>query len=188
MQHTSRHVNANIICITITLAENLCLRLYNITVNHRRRILHSTKGGPGRWNNKTMILFDTFVKGIHDCNHLDDVEFELFERSNADIATIKFRGGYVIVDNGYLRWSAIVPPYHVTNKITEIRWSKWVESMRKDVECAYGVFKGPWRILKTGIRVQGSKQLTKFGSHAVCCITGCWRLMDSMQIGNHEHF
>lgn len=28
-------------------------RSYNITVNHRRRILHSTRGGPGRWNDKT---------------------------------------------------------------------------------------------------------------------------------------
>ena len=60
---------------------------YNITVNHRRRILHSTREGPGRWNDKTMILFDTFVKGIHDGDHLHDVEFELFERRHGDIVT-----------------------------------------------------------------------------------------------------
>ena len=80
MQHTSQHGNANIICITITCS-------YNITVNHRRRIIHSTRGGPGRWNDKTMILFDTFVKGIHDNDYLHDVEFELFERRHGDIVT-----------------------------------------------------------------------------------------------------
>ena len=67
-----------------------------------------------------MILFDTFVKGIRSSDHLHDVEFELFERRHGDIVTIKYRGGYVIVDNGYLRWSATVPPYKVTNKITKI--------------------------------------------------------------------
>eukprot|EP00804_Cyclotella_cryptica_P015709 CCRYP_019516-RA/>CCRYP_019516-RA protein AED:0.25 eAED:0.25 QI:0/0/0/1/1/1/2/0/275 len=88
---------------------------YNITVNHRRRILHSTRGGPGRWNDKMIVLFDTFVRGIRDGDHLNDVEFELFEQRHGDIITIKFRGGYVIVEYGYLRWSATVPPYKVTN-------------------------------------------------------------------------
>ena len=45
-------------------------RSYNMTVNHRRRILHSTRGGPGRWNEQTMVLFDNFVKGIYDGDHL----------------------------------------------------------------------------------------------------------------------
>ena len=32
-----------------------------------------------------------------------------------------------------------VPPFKVTNQIRELRWSKWVKSMRKDVECTFGV-------------------------------------------------
>ncbi len=92
---------------------------YNITMNHRRRILHSARGRPGRWNDKTMILFDTFVKGIRGSDHSHDVESEMFERRHGDIVTIKNRGGYVISDNGYLCWSATVPPYKITNKITK---------------------------------------------------------------------
>jgi len=157
-------------------------RSYNITVNHRRRILHSTRGGPGRWNDKTMVLFDTFVRGIRDGDHLNDVEFELFERRHGDIITIKYRGGYVIVDNGYLRWSATVPPYKVTNKLTEIRWSKWVESMRKDVECAFGILKGRWRILKTGVRVQGVESVDKVW--LTCCALHNWLLeIDGLDAG-----
>eukprot|EP00804_Cyclotella_cryptica_P005982 CCRYP_000240-RA/>CCRYP_000240-RA protein AED:0.35 eAED:0.35 QI:0/-1/0/1/-1/1/1/0/141 len=103
-----------------------------------------------------MVLFDRFVKGIKDGDHLGDVEFKLLERrSNGEIATVKYTGGYVIVDNGYLRWSATAPPFKVTNIITEIRWSKCVKLMRKDVECGFGILKGQWRILKTGIRIQG---------------------------------
>lgn len=36
----------------------------------------------------------------------------------------------------------------------EMRWSKWLESMRKDVECTFGIMKGRFRILKIGIRLK----------------------------------
>jgi len=38
---------------------------YNICINHRRRILHSTPGGPARWNDQTMVQFDCFITQIH---------------------------------------------------------------------------------------------------------------------------
>ena len=34
---------------------------YNLTVTHHRQILHSTTGHPGRWNDKTLIRFDSFM-------------------------------------------------------------------------------------------------------------------------------
>ena len=140
-------------------------RTFSLTSNHRKRILYSTKGGPARWNDQTMVRFDKFVSGIWDGTVLEDVEFELFERDrNGDIITVKYKGGYVIVDNGYLRWSTTVPPFKVTNNETEIRWSRWVESMRKDVECTFGIMKGRWRILKTGIRVHGVDAVDKIYS------------------------
>jgi hypothetical protein len=33
---------------------------FNLTCNHRRQILHTTHGGPGHWNDQTMVRFDTF--------------------------------------------------------------------------------------------------------------------------------
>lgn len=39
---------------------------FNVTVNHRRRILYSTKGHPGRYNDKTLQLFDDLFCGLHD--------------------------------------------------------------------------------------------------------------------------
>ena len=149
-------------------------RTFSTTVNHRHRILH-TKGGPGRWNDQTMVRFDEFVSGIKDGTILEDVEFELFERDGTGkITTAKYRGGYVIVDNGYLRWSVTVPPFKVTNKETEIRWSKWVESMRKDVECTFGILKGRWRILKTGIRTHDIDSVDKVWK--TCCALHNWLL------------
>jgi hypothetical protein len=50
-------------------------RAYNITVNHRRRILATTTGHPARWNNKTLAIFDPFMQGLHEGKILlDDLE------------------------------------------------------------------------------------------------------------------
>jgi hypothetical protein len=121
-----------------------------------------------------MVTFDEFVKGIHDGDHLQDVELELLERRNGRVVPVKYTGGYVIVDNGYLRWSATVPPFKVTDRMNELRWSKWVESMRKNVECAFGILKGRWRILKTGVRVQGVEAVDKVW--LTCCALHNWLL------------
>jgi hypothetical protein len=81
---------------------------------------------------------DSFISGIRDVIVLDDVSFELFAHDRkGHLKKLRFSGAYVIVDNGYLDWSCTVPPFGVSNNIDEIRWSKWLESMRKDVECTF---------------------------------------------------
>ena len=51
-----------------------------------------------------------------------------------EIIEVKYRGCYLIVDNGYLSWSVTVPPMKDSTSRAEIRFSEWLESLRKDVE------------------------------------------------------
>ncbi|KAL7425544.1 hypothetical protein ACHAXH_000097, partial [Discostella pseudostelligera] len=111
-------------------------RSFSLTANHRRQILHTSSGGPGSWNDQTMVRHDSF--------------------------------------SGYLRWSVTVPPFKVTNHIDEIRWSKWVESMRKDVECTFGILKGRFRILKAGVRLDGINAVDTVWF--TCCALHNWLL------------
>jgi hypothetical protein len=78
-----------------------CTRTYNMTVNHRRHILGTTSGHPGSWNDKTVVLFDKFLRDIKRGAILDDYEFELLEHQNGEVVAVKYRGVWVIVDNGY---------------------------------------------------------------------------------------
>lgn len=150
-------------------------RSYNITVNHRRRILGTTRGHPGRWNDKTVVLFDTFLHGLKRGRTLSNATFRLLERkANGDVVAVLYRGSHVIVDNGYLPWSCTVPPFKTTASRPHIRWSEWLESMRKDVECTFGIMKGRWRILKTGIRLHGTDAADK--TWATCCALHNWLL------------
>jgi hypothetical protein len=99
-----------------------------------------------------MVRLDTFVSGIRDGTVLDDLNFELLAcDKDGKVIKLHFSGAYLIVDNGYLNWLCTVPPFGVTNDVNEIRWSKWLKSMHKDVECTFGISKGGWRILKTGV-------------------------------------
>jgi hypothetical protein len=118
--------------------------------------VYSTHGGPGCWNDQTMVRLDQFISGVRDGYLLQDNDFELLDYDHlGNLISVKYKGVYVIVDNGYLQWLCIVPPYTITSDMDEIRWSKWLESMRKDVECTFGILKGKWCILKSGICLQG---------------------------------
>ena len=89
-------------------------------------------GHPGSFNDKSVILFDAFINDILK-GKFDDMTFELFEKSGDDIISVKYKGAWIIVDNGYHNWSCTVPPIPNSSSRIEIRWSEWVESMRKDV-------------------------------------------------------
>lgn len=58
-------------------------RAYQITVNHRRKILSTTVGMPGRWNDKTVVRFDDFIMGIYNGTLYGDVTYFLQDITNS---------------------------------------------------------------------------------------------------------
>ncbi len=164
------HIPLEKVCVSLRQAHlgfksKNTMRTYNLTCNHRRQILHTTSGHPGRWNDKTLIRFDTFMSELRDGAFDDKIAFKLRTRQGMSLddegrgndRTLELKGAYVIVDNGYLEWSTTVPPFKTSCNRSELRFSQWLESMRKDVECTFGILKGRWRILKTGIRLHNTE-------------------------------
>ena len=100
-------------------------RTYNMTVNNRKMILSTTKGHPSRFNDKTMVLYDDFVQAIHKNLYGDRFSFFLKDvDANSEVIEVKYRRCYLIVDNGYLNWSVIVPPKNNCNNWQEARFSE----------------------------------------------------------------
>ncbi len=147
-------------------------RTYNLTVDHCRQILHSTTGHPGKWNDKAVIRFDSFMADLRDGAFDDTMEFKLKRKKTVntalnledcnyekqdDIEDVTIKGAYFFVDNGYLRWPTTIPPLKDTCNRSELRFSQWLEALRKDVEWTFGILKGCWRILKTAIRVHNTE-------------------------------
>ena len=50
----------------------LTCRSFNLTSNHRKRILHTTPGHPARWNDKTIVLFDEFATKLRNGEIMND--------------------------------------------------------------------------------------------------------------------
>ena len=147
---------------------NLPARTYNITVTHTKIILCSTTGHPSTWNDKTLVLYDPLVSGVHDGTKFQDYEFKLLERKpNGEIAEITYQGVWFMVDNGYLDWSCTVPPVKNATTYETIRFSEWLESMRKDVECTFGILKQRFAILRYGIRHSSIKKVDQIW--LTCC-------------------
>jgi hypothetical protein len=86
-------------------------RTYNVIVNHQQQSLFTTRGHPASWNDKTVILFDKFVHGIHDIKKLSNLEFTFCERdASGNVVKQKYKGCWLLSDNCYLDWSTTMPP------------------------------------------------------------------------------
>jgi hypothetical protein len=59
-------------------------------------------------------------------------------------------------------------------EIAHFESPQWLESMRKDVECTFGILKGRWRILKSGIRLHSAKAVDRVWK--TCCALHNWLL------------
>ena len=143
-------------------------RNYNATVTHSHQILGTTCGHPGSWNDKTLVMYDDLIRGVKEGEQYSNNEFKLFELDkNQKEIEVTYQGAWFIVDNGYLDWSCTVPPMKDPITYQQIRFSEWLESIRKDIECTFGSLKKRFAILKYGIRLSRIEQCDKVWQ--TCC-------------------
>ena len=78
-------------------------------------------------------------------------------------------GVYFICDGGYLRWPVLICPFKHSGSATHKGYfSSTLESVRKDVECTFGILKKRWKILEYGIRFDSIEVVERI--FTVCCI------------------
>jgi len=70
---------------------------YNLIVNHAHRILSTSCGHPGSWNDKTLVLFDDFAVALHEGMVLNDFSFVLLEQSaDGSIVEVTYKGAWLM--------------------------------------------------------------------------------------------
>ena len=144
--------------------EKIATLAYEVACTHRRRIISCTSGFPGSRNDKYIVRYDSFIQSLHNGAKYRDNTFEL----RSDTETISTAGFYLLVDNGYHRWRELQNPIKRAANMETAQYSKWLESVRKDIECTFGILKGRFRILKIPMLLQKQDQIDNV--FKTCCV------------------
>jgi hypothetical protein len=126
--------------------------------------LATTPGFCGRWNDKTIVNYDAYVHAIRTLDAYTKTSYIL---DKADGTRTKVSGVYLITDGGYHLWRVAQCPSKTSSVKAVVRYSKALESVRKDVECVFGKLKGRFRILKLPNRFNTSAKVDN------CWFTAC---------------
>lgn len=115
---------------------------YQAICTPNREILYCSTGYLGSYNDMTITANDPLCQDIAN-GLLNEVEYKLVDEDGIPRAC---KGGYLIVDGGYQEASWLMPPFSSGCSISEKRWSEWLESVRKDIECTFGILKVRFRL------------------------------------------
>jgi hypothetical protein len=121
---------------------------FQAIVDHNRRILFLSTLYDGRENDKGITADDQFTYEIMN-GKFNGIKYKLYTENG----TLKMcMGGYIITDGGYQDIACFVDPMHNACGSKEVHWSEFLESVRKDVECCFGILKARFRILRNGLQ------------------------------------
>ena len=123
--------------------------VFGVTVDHTYKIMHITRAHPGATNDNVVMLDDDFHQKLMHSELYSNFEFSLYD---AHGAKVRHRGVYTICDGGYGDARNLISAFRNAGVAgPKLDWSRWVGSVRKDVECTFGVLKQRFRILHTKI-------------------------------------
>lgn len=140
-------VSANLKQIS-TGKEKFPSRVFEAVVNHRGTILAATRGFYGSVNDKSIVKFDGAMVALRNGCYAENT-YDIYD---ADGNVLTVAGCYAICDNGYHKWPTMMEPTKRPRDDDDYNWSEMNESLRKDVECLFGILKQEFAILKYGCR------------------------------------
>ena len=143
--------------------------------DQQRRVLGVSPAQFGSRNDKHIVRLDDTVTSLRKDWYKNVVWRHYDLHGNLS----QSHGVYLICDGGYLRWKTLVCPF--SNEPCTTRrgyFSSNLESVRKDVECTFGILKKRWRILDFGLHYRDLQKCEKIFN--VCCI------LHNMHLDNAE--
>lgn len=126
--------------------EGFPTRSYEVVVDATKRVRACTPGFPGANNDKTISRHDFALHTLR--TSLLFTGFLFMIKTGRRVSSVCRGGLYFICDGGYHKWRCMQCPFKYATSTEARLWSKRVESMRKDVECVFGILKTRFRCLK----------------------------------------
>ncbi len=141
---------------------------FEAVVSHNRKFLSVSDAFYGTINDKTISRHDKAFTVLRDpLSFLSKQEFHTLHHNGK---LIKHKGVYYICDGGYHRWPCYMNLFkHQVPGMEQEKWSQHIESIRKDVECSFGILKkSSFLILKHPMRFHNIDTIQ--GLFTTCCV------------------
>lgn len=139
---------------------------FEVIVSHRRYIMYVSLGYPGARNDKQIVKVDEFPVSLHRGSHWLRSQVWFCSKQNGHVVT--FRGHWLVVDGGYLRWPSLICPVSNDPNKDVTKLGKHLETVRKDVECTFGSLKKRFKCLKAWSELASMEDLEN--EFVTCCI------------------
>jgi hypothetical protein len=117
---------------------------YSVTVSHARKIFYCSAGFMGAKNDKHISKLDSFITAVGELSLYKNFQWTM---DLTDSTTQQRQGVFLICDGGYHKWRHMMCGLKHTSKQFHSLFSIQLESVRKDVECAFGILKCRFQIL-----------------------------------------
>jgi len=118
--------------------EKFASRVFQVVVDATRRILVFTSSAPGSVSDKSVAHVDPFIRTLRTNSLFTEFQYHLRDEAGRPV---EHRGAYLISDCGYHDWAVFAKPIKNSTDHRDIIYSKRLESVRKDVECCFGILK-----------------------------------------------
>ena len=137
---------------------------FNVSVLHSKWIIHTTTWVAGTVNDKTQAKNDDLLHDLRAQKIHPEIVYYLYDSQGA---RIPHTGVYALVDNGYLQWRCLQAPLKHAAGDDGALWSKRLESVRKGVECTFGILKRRFRILRQAFQLRDPEAINDIFTS--CC-------------------
>ena len=139
--------------------------VFQVIVGPNKEIFSCSVGYPGAMNDKMISQQDPHTLNILQHGEYRDVEYILFD--DKGVPRIH-KGACIIVGGGYSKIAGLIDPSKTAFSHMETVYAEWVESVRKDVECLFGILKARFRFLKLPIEFHNIDTIRD--AMRACCI------------------
>lgn len=142
--------------------------LYQVIVTHFKWVIDVDGSYYGSLPDSLTVKYNTFIEDLKDKKIYKDLTYKIKTGLGVD-DYIELSSCYVIVDGGYIEWVETICGYPGAEcNRTKFKFSDWIGSVRKDVECFFGILKNRFRFLKNPITLQNQDDVDYV--FVTCCI------------------
>ncbi len=117
---------------------------FQCVVSHSRRVHYVSKAFCGAENDYTTVRKCDEIRDVLFYKY-KDVEFVLYDENGNPFVV---KGAYFLSDNGYSDWRSLIRPINDPQDNYQLYFVEFAESVRKYIECFFGISKARWRFFE----------------------------------------